>query len=188
MPNADRPGFMPADRKPSEELLFKIDASNSTNVFVGDVMDSNAAGSVRPAAGSAPTQTIGVVVALYDANNVPVGAPNSIHSTKYLPSGYVGYALIALALPGRRFIGQAITGKTPAAADVFATSDITAGTGDTVTGRSGHELTYTALNTEGQCFILGKVDSPDNEWGEYCKLYFCFNEGQLMGTGKSIGV
>lgn len=188
MANIDNRGFRPADRKPSEELLFLVDAANDTNMFVGDVIDAAAAGAVNVSDGSTPTQSVGTVVALYDSNGIPIGHPNSSVSTKYLPSTTAGKALVALALPGRRFIAQAISGKTPAEADIFATSDLTATAGDTTISHSNHELKYTALNTEGQFLILGRVRDPGNAYGEHVDLYVTFNESIFGPNGKSVGV
>jgi len=188
MANVDRTGFQPVENNPSEELKFTVDASSSTAMFVGDVVDVNAAGSVRPAAGSAPTQSVGVCIALYDSNGVPVGHPNSTVSTKYLTASVAGQALVALAKPGKRFVAQSQTGKTPAAADVFATTDLTNGSGNTTTAVSGHELKYSTLNTEGQFLILGKVEEPGNSYGVNVDLYVSFNESIFGPNGKSTGV
>jgi len=191
MANVDNRGFrvaaMGGGNRPTL-MTFPIDVSNATAVFRGDVVDVNAAGSVRPAAGSAPTQSVGVVVGLLDTNKIPIGHPNAAVSTKYMPISTVGYAIVALALTGTIFIAQAITGKTPAAADIFATSDLNAGAGDTAVATSGHELLYTVLNTEAQFLILGKVEEPYNAWGEYVDLYVTFNEGIFNGIGKAVGV
>jgi len=191
MANVDSPGFRVASFAGGSRPVyrkFKVDSSNTTAVFRGDVVDINAAGSVRPAAGTAPTQSIGVVVGLEDTNQIPVGHPMAAVSTKYLSASTAGYAIVALALPGTVFIAQAITGKSPAEADVFATSDLNAGTGSTVTAVSGHELLYTTLNTEGQFLVIGKVDDGNNAWGQYCDLYVVFNESIFGPNGKSTGV
>lgn len=194
MANIDRRGFRPADRNTAQELLFPVDSGSGTAMFVGDVVDANSAGSVRPAGGSAPTQTVGVVVELFDTKKIPVGHWASAVLTKYLTASTAGYALVALALPGKRFIAQPITGKVFAEADIFATSDVNIGSGDAVTATSGHELLYTTLNTEAQFLILGKVDQPNAVVsatvadGQHCDLYVTFNESLFAGIGKSVGV
>ena len=190
MANNDNLGFRPADRKPDQELMFEVKSSNGTAIYVGDVVDVAATGGVTPASGGGtnPERAVGVVVALYDTNGIPVGAPGAAVSTKYLAASTAGYALVALAIPGRRFIAQSQTGQTPTTADVFGTTDLVAGAGDTTTARSGHELTFSDLNTGGQLLILGKVESPDNTWGEHVDLYVCFNESIFGGTGKAVGV
>ena len=189
MPNVDRPhGFRPVDRQPHTELQFDVDSSNSTAVFIGDVVSINAAGSVRPAAADDGSSVIGVVVKVMDSDGIPCGSWDSSVSTKYLTASVEGKVLVALALPGRRFIAQAQTGQTPAATDVFATTDHVAGTGDTTTATSRHELDCSDLNTGAQCLILGKVEEPDNDWGENVDLYVTFNESLFGPVDKSVGV
>ncbi len=189
MANKDNMGIRPADRKPSEEMICDVFAAgNGTyNMFVGDVVIIDATGGVKVSTGGTnPEYTIGVVVALYDSNGIPVGAPGSSVSTKYLPVSTAGKALVALAKPGKRFIGQCA--GTLAAADVFSTADISNTAGDTTTARSKHELLGSALNTEGQCLILGKVEEPGNEWGTDTDVYFSFNESIFGPQGKAVGV
>ncbi|MCK9370594.1 hypothetical protein M0R04_11850 [Candidatus Dojkabacteria bacterium] len=190
MANIDNPGFRPADRKPSEELMFDVYASNATAIYVGDVVDVASTGGVTPSSGGGtnPEYAVGVVVALYDENGIPVGAPGSAVATKYLTATTAGKALVALALPGRRFIAQTQTGQTPAATAVFATTDLVAGSGTTATAKSGHELTYSDLNTGGQLLILGLVASPDNTYAAHADLYVCFNECIFGCNGKAAGV
>lgn len=188
MANRDTPGFRLAKGKNYTILRFPVDASNSTNVFVGDVVANNAAGSVRPAAADAGVTVAGVVVALYDSNGNPVGSPNSSVSTKYLPLSTAGYADVALALPDAIFIAQGQTGQTPAAADVWATTDHVAGSGNTTLGISGHELNCSDLNTGAQLQILGKVDEPGNDWGANVDLYVRFHESALALVDTAVGV
>lgn len=169
-------GFRPAQGIGSQHIckFFPVDVANGTNFFVGDVADIDPNGGVIPAAADAGVSAAGVVVALYDTNMVPVGAPNSAVSTKYLPSSTRGYALVALAIPGAVFIAQTATAATAYTEDdIGATADHVAGTGSTTTARSGHELT-----TLGglQFRVLGLVDSPDNSFGQHADIYVVFNE------------
>lgn len=188
MANIDNPGIRPADRKPSQELEFPVDVSSGTAMYVGDVVTANAAGSVRPAVADDGTSVAGVVVGIKDTNGIPIGAHNSVVSTKYLSATTVGKALIALALPGRVFIGQSQTGQTPAEADIFSTTDHVAGAGNSTTAKSGHELNMSDKNTGAQCLIVGKVDDPGNSYGEHVDLRFVFHESIFMGVDKTVGV
>lgn len=191
MANRDTPmGLRPAVgiSKNHVEMLFPIDSSNGTNVFIGDVVVANAAGSVRPAAANDGTSVVGAVVALYDSNKIPLASWASSTSTRYLATSTAGYALVALGLPGAVFIGQVQTGQTPAATSIFATTDHVAGSGNTTTGVSGHELNFSDLNTGGQFLILGLVDEPNNSWAEHADIYVSFNESLFAGSGKATGV
>jgi hypothetical protein len=189
MANREKLGFQPADRKPSEELMFDVAVTgNATaNMAVGDVVIIDATGGAKVSTGATnPEYTLGVAVAVYDSEGIPAGAPGCAFATKYLPVSTAGKVLVALALPGKRFICNSATSIVATA--VFATADVTVTACDTVTGTSKHELTASALNTEGQCIILGKVDAPDNAWGADVKVYVSFNESIFGPNGKAVGV
>lgn len=178
MANRDTPiGFYPAKGVgPTHQYLwFPVDSGNSTNMFVGDVLDMDGT-AVVPAAADAGVSVVGVCAGLYDTNRISIGHPNSAVSTKYLPSSTAGYALVALALPGHLFIAQAQTGQTPASTSIGATTDHVQGTGDTVTARSRHELNFSDLNTGAQLTIVGLVEEPGNSWAEHALVYVSFNE------------
>lgn len=177
MANRDNPmGFRPALNMGTHHAfqIFPVDASSTPATYVGDVMDLVAAGAVNPAAADAGVSVAGVCIAVYDTNGIPCGAPNSAVATKYLPASTAGYALVALALPGAVFICQTQTGATSAAADIGITSDHVAGTGDTVTARSRHELTHSGGGLQFR--IVGLVNDPSNAWGEHSDVYVVFNE------------
>lgn len=184
MANVDRPiGFRPASGVGTNHVyrIFDVDSTNSTNVFVGDVADFDGT-AVGPAAANAGVSVVGAVVALYDSNGIPVGHPNSSVSTKYLPSSTAGKVLVALGLPGAIFIAQAQSGQTPASTSVGATTDHVAGTGDTTTARSRHELDFSDLNTGAQFLIVGLVEEPGNTWAANADVYVCFNESAFNNT------
>jgi len=71
---------------------------------------------------------------------------------------------------------QGATGVTPAATDVFATSDLVTCSKTGVTDAS--QLSDTELDLDGnaQVKIIGKVDEPDNAWGVNVNLLVIFNE------------
>ena len=170
------------------QYRFPVDSASATNMFVGDIVKAVAAGAVNPSAANDGEIVAGVVAALYDSNGVPIGSPGASVSTRYLPSSTAGYADVWLALPGVVFIGQAQTGQTPAATGIFASTNHVAGTGNTTTGRSKHELSMSDLNSGAQFLILGRVADPTNAYGEHVLLYVVFNESIFMGVGKAVGV
>lgn len=188
MANTNQTGFRPAGVAGNHivTLRFPIDSGNSTNVFVGDVMANNAAGSVRPATADAGVTVIGVCTALYDSNGVAIGAPGSSVTTKYLAASTAGYADVALALPDAIFVAQVTTAI--AATAILASVDHVAGTGDTTTARSAHELNGAALNTEAQCQILGIVNEPSNSWAADVKVYVRFLESMWGQVNPTTGV
>ena len=187
MANRDTPnGFRPAKGGKSHIVVrFPVLSSNGTAIFVGDVIDLLSTGGVGPAAADAGVSVAGVCVGLYDSDKNPVGSPNSSQSTKYLPASTAGFCDVALAISGALFIGQAQTGQTPAAADLGATTDHVAGTGDTTTSQSRHELNFSDLNTGIQFRIVGLVDNPNNAVGEHADYYVTFNESAFCGSSEA---
>ncbi len=189
MANITRKGFWPESGVSvvGQDVLFIVDSGNATNMFRGDIVSAVAAGAVNPAAAGDANIVIGTVLELFDTNMIPCGRWGSAVSTKYLPSSTAGFALIALALPGRIFTCQSGTILTNAA--IFASTDHVAGAGNTTTGDSGHTMNGGDLNSGGQVFITGSVNVVTNDITLAAgRWQVMFNEGMLMGTGKSTGV
>ena len=170
-------------------LRFPIESSNTTAVFVGDILRNYSGGSVYPAAADAGVTVVGVCVALYDANGIPVGAPGSLSSTKYLAALTAGYADVALALPDAVFVAPFGATYTPTSADIFGSIDHVATAGDTTKATSGHVLGGAGgINTEAQMQILGLVNDPMNSWGTYCDVYVRFLESAWGQVNPTVGV
>ena len=187
MPNRDTPiGLRPAQGIGSQHVLkmFRVDSNNATALYIGDVVDLDGE-SVGPAAADAGVSAAGVCVGVYDTNKIPCGHPSAAVSTKYLSASTAGYALVALAIPGAVFIGQLDSGSTPTEDDVGATCDHVAGTGDTTTAKSRHELDSSDIGTGLQFRILGLVDEPGNTWAEHADVYVVFNESAFGASGAA---
>ena len=185
MANRDNPiGFRPANGigVTHQYMEFVITTGNGTNIFVGDVMDLDGT-SITPAAADANVSAIGVCTQIKDTNGVSIGHPNSAVSTKYLPLSTAGIVVVALANPSAIFIAQDDGGTALTAADVGVTTDHIAGTGDTTTATSRHELNSTT--GQGQFRILGLVKDPSNSWGANADIYCTFNETALSGSGEA---
>ncbi len=187
MANIGRKGFWPKNRVEGQDLLFIVDASSGTAMFRGDIVSAVAAGAVNPAVADDGTIVVGTVLELFDTNGIPVGRWGSLVSTKYLPASTAGFALVALAVPGRVFTASSDTILTNAA--VFASSNHVAGAGNTTTGESNHTINGTSLNTGAQVFYVQAVNDPTNDITlANAKWAVIFNEGIFMGTGKATGV
>src|SRR5258708_29731131 len=152
MANTFRKGFYPADSQRAEYRLYPIGVGNGTNVFVGDVVSAISTGTVAPAAAADGVILMGTVVELFDnqasvpgmnAPN-PVGLWSSTVSTKYLPASTAGYAMIAVAKPGMKFVCQTATILTQDA--VNTTTALVAGAGNTTTAVSAHTINGNDLN------------------------------------------
>jgi hypothetical protein len=192
MANVQNTGFRPATGIGGTQhvvMRFPVDSSNSTAVFIGDIMANNSAGSVRPAAADAGVTAVGVCVGVYDSNGVACGAPGSSSTTKYLASSTAGYADVALALQGAIFVAPFGASYTPTSADIMGSVDHVATAGSTTTGRSGHVLGGAGgINTEAQFRILGLVNEPGNSWGNYADVYVVFLESAWGQVNPSVGV
>ena len=183
MPNRDTPiGFRPARGIGSQHVYarFRVDVSNATAIFIGDVIDLDGEGAI-PAAADAGVSVVGVAVGLYDTDGHPIGHPNSLVTTDYLTATTAGWVLVALAIPGAVFIAQTQTGTTPTNDDIGLTSDHIATAGDTTTAKSRHELTHSGGGLQFR--IIGLVKEPGNAWGLNNDLYVVFNESALSASG-----
>lgn len=197
--NTFRKGFYPADSQRAEYRLYPISSSNGTAVFVGDVVSAITGGSVAPAAAADGTILLGTVVELFDAQSsvpgqnapVPIGMWSSTVSSKYLPASTAGYALIAVAKPGMKFVCQTNTIMTAAA--INKSTALYAGAGNTTTAQSGHAINGNDLNTGSDFIIIG----PYNQLGSTdvndittagAAWLVEFNKSLNFGTGKSTGV
>lgn len=199
MANSFRKGFYPADAQRAEYRLYPIAVANATAVFVGDVVSAITGGSVAPAAAADGVILLGTVVELFDNQStvpgqnapVPVGMWASTVSTKYLPALTAGYALIAVAKPGMKFICQ--TGTIMTAAAINKSTALVAGAGNTTTAQSGHTINGNDLNTGSDFLILGPWSMLGSSGLNDITLAGAswlveFNKGLNMGTGKSTGV
>lgn len=199
MANSFRKGIYPADVHNTEFRLYPIAVGNATAVFVGDVVSAITGGSVSPSAAGDNNIVLGTVMELFDNQTtvpgqnapVPVGMWASTVTTKYLPASTAGYALIAIAKPGCKFVAQ--TGTIMTAAAINKSTALVAGAGNTTTATSGHTLNGADLNTGNQFIILGPFSqlggSSVNDITLAGALWLIeFNEGLNFGIGKSTGV
>jgi len=74
------------------------------------------------------------------------------------------------------------------------TADIVVTAAGTYTGPYGvtmayskHELDDSTIgDASGELMIVGKKETPDNEWGEHCKLHVIINQTQLHQAGAGL--
>lgn len=168
MTNNFRTGFYPLDEKHTELRIYPINTANATATYVGDVVkiitgsSASVPGSVAPATATDYSNLVGSVVSLFDAGGTnpvigqnapnPVGMWSSSVSTKYLPASTQGYALVAVAKPGVRFVARSNTiinngfiGKSTA---------LVATAGNTTTAVSGHVFNGADGNGSFPAFLV----------------------------------
>ncbi len=191
MANRDRPiGFIPVRKLDGGKIptkRWKVNTADA-NLFVGDAVKKDAAGGVEVAAASDGILIVGVVEGLQDSNGVAVGSHGSSISTKYIPSGSSGFAIVALALPDAVFRIQA--NGTTNEADIWNTAPMVVTGGNTTTERSQTELNTSSQSSSAteELLIIGKIEEPGNAWGLNVDLEVVFNESSWVGNGSVVGV
>ena len=174
MANVDAPRGLWAINKNAPTNKYSVDSSNGTAIFQGDLVMLESDGNIAPATAGAGTSVIGVAVGLQDSDG---------KALSYLPASTAGYAIVADD-PNTRFGIQADSGTSVTSADIGATADHVAGVGSTTTGQSAHELDSDDIGTGGQLRIMGKVNTPNNSWGEHVDLEVLINEHALKSTSS----
>jgi hypothetical protein len=141
-------GFIPIDpNAPCHEYT----ATTSTTIFRGDPVIAVTAGTVTVGAASSGVINVGI-------------------AAEYVASAAAGAKIMVYDDPNTEFIVQVLTGSTLTIADVFGTADIdTYTSGNTTTGQSKVELADPAGST-APWLICRLYDTPDNAWGENCRV------------------
>jgi hypothetical protein len=161
MANVDRPnGAVPLRRYDGSAPLpanpYPVDASNSTAIFIGDFITQEADGACAPAA--AGNRLLGVCVGVAD--------DYGDLSRRYLPASTAGTIWVQDD-PWCIFeVQEDSDSSTLALADVGLNCDHIAGSGDTATSISGHEIDSSdAATNDGGLRLLRLVNRPDNAVG-----------------------
>ena len=144
-------------------LPFKVKASQT--IYVGDFLSADATGTVV-----ASTADDGVIV-VGVASHYVVGNASGTTDIAVWPATWYIFGI------------QSDTGTATTAADVFATANHVAGSGDATTKMSGHELDASDIGTGLQMRLLGLDPTPGNAWGEHSIVRFMFNECILIPNG-----
>jgi len=190
MANIDRPGgFFPVAKLDGSKIPtkdFLVNGLAAVRGFVGDAVSVDAAGGVEISAANDGVLIVGVIEAIYDTNHVPIGAPGSLITNKYLTLGDDAIVTVALAMPDAVFRIQA-NGAT-VAADVWQHAQLVATVGAAVTSRSAHELNTGSQGAAiAELMIIGKVDEPGNDWGQDVDLLVTFAESVWCGDQTAVG-
>lgn len=167
MANADNPrGAWPLRHlsggtiRPSE---YPIDASYSTNIFTGDFVKLVAGGGIEAAA--AGNRLLGVFAGVqYTASD------GEVVFKRYWDSPASATDIKAYVYDDPNIVFGIQSAGSTAAADVGTLGDHVAGSGDTSTGQSGHEINGTTSTGAAGLRVLGKIDTPDNDWGTNVNL------------------
>lgn len=159
MANVDNPrGMWPIGHLSGGEIrTHSYILTSSTAVYKGDLLKVVAGGTVEPASAADAQIVVGV-----SAEYVAAADADGVRTIQVWDDPMIIFGI------------QSVSSQTPAATEVWATCDHVAGSGSATTGLSGHEANTGATNA--QLRIIGKIDSPDNAWGEHVDLMVVFNE------------
>jgi hypothetical protein len=135
--------------------------TDSAAIYKGDPLKVVTGGTVEVAAADDGTIIIGVAAEwITAAKSATSGTLVQVWDDPYIIFGV-----------------QADTGTTVAATCVFSKANlITYAAGNTTTGISSVELDASDIDTGSQLKILGKIEDPNNAWGEHVDLAVVFNE------------
>ena len=172
MANVDSPrGFEPIGHLAGGEIrTMEFTLTTGQRVYKGDMLKGVAGGTVQVAAAGNDADVIGIAAEyVYDSDS----------------DG--GMKVKVWVDPNIIFKVQSMSGQTPALTDVFGTADInTYATGNNSTYLSITELAAISTGAAAEWLVIGKVDSPDNAWGEHVKLKVVRNEGFFSAGSTGI--
>ena len=77
---------------------------------------------------------------------------------------------------------KAQSAGTPAQTNIMNCCDLVAGAGSTTTGQSGFTLSGTMAAGTATAKIIGLLDTPDNEFGQYAIMEVLINEHLLKDS------
>jgi len=154
-------GFVPVRNAAGGEIRTnKYTLTTGQTVYRGDLVKIVSAGTVQAAdTGGEGASVIGVAAEHVDDSGSAGGKEVLVYDD-----------------PNTLFMVQADTGTSVAATDVGATADHVAGSGNSTTGISGHELDSSNIGTGAQLKIVGLHEMAGNSWGEHAKLVVRINE------------
>jgi len=155
MANVDNPrGFWPVKHLSGGEIrTHPYLVTTGATVYPGDLLKVVDAGTVEAAAANDGVIVIGVA-----AEYVNDAASAGSKAVQVYDDPHIVFGV------------QADSGTAVAATEVFETANHVATTGSTTMYHSLQELDASDIATGAQLKIIGKLDSPDNAWGEHVDL------------------
>lgn len=182
MANEDRPrGYWPI-RHPSGQIRvnsvrgrpYLIDSNTAGALARGDQVKLEAGGNIELGAANDGIVACGV----FSSCRYTDVDGNQVYSD-YIPATKTGFTNMEAFVwddPLIVFGIQADSDTSPAETDIGNTANHVAGTSDSIRKLSGHELDASDIGSGLQLKILGKVEVPNNAWGEHVDLEVIFNE------------
>jgi hypothetical protein len=173
MANIDNPrGLWPTRHLTGGEITTReFTVTTGATIYRGDIVEMVSGGTVDPAAATDGVKIVGVA-AHYVSDAASAG----------------GKVLQVYVDPYIAFGIQVVTGQTPSAAWIGLSADPdTYAAGSTTTYVSSTELAAASAQT-ALFHVIGKIDSPDNAWGEHADVEVVFNEHRYKASAGSAGI
>jgi len=155
---------------------YTITSGLSENIFTGDLVIITADGVITPHTAT-EVNNIGVFAGVsYTASD------GSYVYSQYFPTGTTGTSIIAYVYDDPYTVFKVQSAGTPAQTNIGNCADVVAGTGSTITGQSGFELSGTMSNGTATCKILGLYEGPENAFGTNAIMEVLINEHLLKDS------
>jgi len=155
---------------------YTITSGLSEDIFTGDLVIITADGVITPHTAT-EVNNIGVFAGVsYTASD------GSYVYTQYFPSGTTGSDFIAYVYDDPYTVFKVQSAGSPAQTNIGNCADVVAGTGSTITGQSGFELSGTMSNGTATCKILGLYEGPENAFGTNAIMEVLINEHLLKDS------
>ena len=155
---------------------YTITSGLSEDIFTGDLVIITADGVITPHTAT-EVNNIGVFAGVsYTASD------GSYVYAQYFASGTTGSDFIAYVYEDPYTVFKVQSAGTPAQTNIGNCADVVAGTGSTITGQSGFELSGTMSNGTATCKILGLYEGPENAFGTNAIMEVLINEHLLKDS------
>ena len=155
---------------------YTITSGLSEDIFTGDLVIITADGVITPHTAT-EVNNIGVFAGVsYTASD------GSYVYAQYFASGTTGSDFIAYVYEDPYTVFKVQSAGTPAQTNIGNCADVVAGTGSTITGQSGFELSGTMSNGTATCKILGLYEGPENAFGTNALMEVLINEHLLKDS------
>ena len=155
---------------------YTITSGLSEDIFTGDLVIITADGVITPHTAT-EVNNIGVFAGVsYTASD------GSYVYAQYFASGTTGSDFIAYVYEDPYKVFKVQSAGTPAQTNIGNCADVVAGTGSTITGQSGFELSGTMSNGTATCKILGLYEGPENAFGTNAIMEVLINEHLLKDS------
>ena len=155
---------------------YTITSGLSEAIFTGDLVIITADGVITPHTAT-EVNNIGVFAGVsYTASD------GSYVYAQYFASGTTGTDFIAYVYDDPYTVFKVQSAGTPAQTNIGNCADVVAGTGSTITGQSGFELSGTMSNGTATCKILGLYEGPENAFGTNAIMEVLINEHLLKDS------